>query len=296
MTVKAWLSVARINFLPLSIILVFLGTSIALYEGYFSPFRAILALIGLVLLHISVNVLNEYFDYKSDLDFKTVKTPFSGGSGVLPAGLIDPRKAYYFGILCFLLGAVIGVFFLLIVKLLLVPIILLGGIFVLFYTTHLARWLLGELAAGLGMGFLPVLGSYLVQTESYSLNALISSVPSGILVFNLLLLNEFPDLEADKMAGRRNLVISLGRGKASWIYSFLTIFVYLWIILASILGFMPLQSLISLITIPAGLKAIKLSTENYDNVEKLIPALGANVVVVLLTQLLLGIGYLIGTL
>lgn len=295
-SLKAWFSVARVNFLPLSIILVFLGTAIAFYDGFLNIPRAILALVGLILLHMSVNVLNEYFDYKSGLDFKTAKTPFSGGSGTLPAGLLDPKKVYIFGIVCFLSGASIGAIFLLITKLLLVPIIVLGAIFILFYTTHLAKWLLGELAAGMGLGLLPVLGSYVVQAESYSLKALIASVPSGILVFNLLFLNEFPDLEADKEVGRKNLVILLGRRKARWVYSFLTILTYLWIVFASLFGIMPLPTLLGLLTVPVGFKAIKITIENYDERDRLIPALGANVVVVLVTQLLLGIGYSIGAL
>ncbi len=290
---KAWFSLARVNFLPLSVVLVFLGTAIAFYDGSLSIPRAFLALVGLMLLHVSVNVLNEYYDYRSGLDFKTIKTPFSGGSGTLPAGLLDPEKVLLFGISCFLLGALIGAIFLFITKLLLLPIVVLGAVFILFYTTHLARWLLGELAAGMGLGFLPVLGSYVVQTETYSLNAIIASVPSGILVFNLLFLNEFPDLEADKEVGRRNLVILLGRKRARWVYSLLTIFVYLWILLGCTAGYMPLPSLLGLLTIPSGIKAIKISIKNYDKREELLPALAANVVVVLATQLLMGIGYLI---
>ncbi len=295
-TLKAWFSLARVNFLPLSLILVFLGTAMAYYDGFLSIPRAILALVGLVFLHMSVNVLNEYYDYKSGLDFKTIKTPFSGGSGTLPAGLLDPEKAYLFGIICFSLGAAIGLIFLMITKLLLVPIIVLGAIFILFYTTHLAKWLLGELSAGMGLGLLPVIGSYVVQTEFYSLKAFIAAVPSGILVFNLLFLNEFPDLEADREVGRKNLVILLGRRKARWIYSILTIFVYFWIVCSSSVGLMPLTSLLGLLTIPIGAKSIKLTIENYNERDKLIPALGANVTIVLVTQILLGIGYLLGAL
>jgi 1,4-dihydroxy-2-naphthoate octaprenyltransferase len=127
------------------------------------------------------------------------------------------------------------------------------------------------------------------------LNAVIAAVPSGILVFNLLFLNEFPDLEADREVGRRNLVILLGRKRARWVYSFLTIFVYLWILFACFIDYMPLPSLLGLITIPFGFKAIKTSIKNYDKREELLPALGANVVVVLATQLLIGTGYLIAT-
>jgi len=119
----------------------------------------------------------------------------------------------------------------------------------------------------------------------------IASVPSFLLVHNLLLLNEFPDAEADKKAGRKTTPITMGKAKASIVYSVLTVIVYLWIIGGVVAGQMPALSLIALLTLPFAIKAIRGSMQ-YQDMSKLVPAMANNVMVVLLTQLLLGIGYI----
>lgn len=288
---KSWFFVIRAPFLPLSIVLVLLGTSIAFYEGFFNPFYFFLALIGLVVLHIAVDVLNEYYDYKSGLDFMTTKTPFSGGSGVLPAGGLDPKKVYYLGLVCCAIGLAIGIYFLVIRGWVLLPIIILGAIAVYFYNTLLSKIMLGEIFAGLGMGFLPVLGAYLVQTGFYTDSIIIAAIVPGILVYNLLLLNEFPDKEADKKVGKKNFVIILGKRGAGILYTILTFYIYVWIGISVWFEFMPVLCLISFLTLPFAFKAIRGALYDYDVLEKIVPALGANVAVVLLTQVLLALGY-----
>ncbi|GAI33863.1 unnamed protein product, partial [marine sediment metagenome] len=113
-----------------------------------------------------------------------------------------------------------------------------------------------------------------------------------ILVHNLLLLNEFPDVEADKKAGRKTTPITMGKAKASILYSVLTVVVYLWIIGGVVAEVMPVFSLIALLTLPFAIKAIRGALKSQD-MDKLVPAMANNVLVVLLTQLLLGIGYIL---
>ncbi len=137
-----------------------------------------------------------------------------------------------------------------------------------------------------------MLGAYFVQSGTYTLNAVMGSVPSGILVHNLLFLNEFPDVEADKKAGRKTIPIVLGKSDAAIFYSFLTLAVYIWIIGCVIAGFMPVFALISLLTIPIAVKAVRGALKHEDE-SKLLPALGANVMVILFTQFLLGISYIL---
>lgn len=292
MKLKIWFFETRPNFLLLSVVLIFLSTCVAWHDGFFNLGYALLTFIGLLLLHISTNTLNDYFDYKSGIDLATRRTPFSGGSGVLPAQLLEPAPVFRLGIICFLLAVPIGIYFLLIKGWLLLPVLILGAIYTLLYTPYLTKLAWPELAAGLGLGTLPVLGAYFVQSGTYTLSAVIASVPSGILVHNLLFLNEFPDTEADKKAGRRTLPITIGKPKASKLYSLLTIIVYLWIISGVITRFLPIPTLIALLTTPFAIKAIR-GALNYDDESKLLPALGANVFVVLFTQLLLGVGYII---
>jgi len=289
---KAWFLETRPQFLLLSVVLAFLGTCIAWYDGYFHLGYALLAFVGLLLAHISVNVLNDYFDYRSGIDLEVRRTPFSGGSGILPAGLLKPRQVFWFGLVSFLLAIPIGVYFVMTRGWLLLPLLLIAAMCILLYTPFILKLGWPEWAPGVGMGTLPVLGMYFVQTTAYTLPAIIAAIPSGILVHNLLLLNEFPDTEADEKAGRKTLPITMGKARASIVYLILTLVVYLWIIGAVVAGQMPAFSLIALLTLPFALKAIRGALRQQD-MSKLMPAMANNVLVVLVTQLLLGIGYIL---
>jgi 1,4-dihydroxy-2-naphthoate octaprenyltransferase len=291
MKLNVWLLETRPQFLLLSVTLVLLGTAISWHEGYFNLLKFVLTLIGLVLAHASVNVLNDYFDYKSGIDLETTRTPFSGGSGFLPSGLLKPKGVYMYGVGCLLAALVIGIYLTFISGWQLLPLILLGGPVIYFYTSHLTKWLIGEFWAGLGLGTLPVLGTYFVQTGSYSTEAVIASLAPGFLTANLLFLNEFPDVEPDKKGGRNNLVIALGYETASRMYVGLMVLTYLSIIVGVILKLMPSASLIGLASTPFALKAISVTFKHYDEIERLIPALKANVITVLSTNALVATGY-----
>jgi 1,4-dihydroxy-2-naphthoate octaprenyltransferase len=292
MRLKLWFLETRPQFLILSVVLAFLGTSIAWYDGYFHLGYALLAGLGLLLTHISVNTLNDYFDYRSGVDLATRRTPFSGGSGILPAALLSPKQVFWLGASSFLLAVGIGVFFILVQGWLLLPLLLLAAVCILFYTPVILKMPWPEWVAGLGLGVLPILGLYFAQAAQYNWHAVIAAVPSGILVHNLLLLNEFPDTEADSLAGRRTLPIILGGSRSSLIYSVFTIAIYLWIIGWVIAGVMPVFALIALLTLPFALKAIK-GSRKHQEMARLVPAMANNVLVVLVTQLLLGIGYIL---
>jgi 1,4-dihydroxy-2-naphthoate octaprenyltransferase len=289
---KIWFLETRPQFLLLSVVLAFLGTSIAWYDGSFHLGHAVLAFIGLLLCHISVNVLNDYYDYISGIDLKTRRTPFSGGSGFLPEAALNPRHVFWFGMTCFLLAIPIGIYFVLVSGVALLPLLILAAICILLYTPLLTKLGWPEWAPGVGLGALPILGTYFVQAGAYTIPAVVACIPSGILVHNLLLLNEFPDAEADKTAGRRTLPITMGGRGAGIVYSALTIIMYLWIIAWVALRVMPVFSLIALLTIPFAVKAIQGALNPQDE-RKLMPAMANNVLVVLLTQLLLGIGYIL---
>jgi len=293
-SLKIWFLETRPQFLLLSVVLAFLGTAIAWYDDCFHVGHALLAFFGLLLTHISVNTLNDYFDYKSGIDLRTRRTPFSGGSGILPAALLKPRQVLWLGLISFLLALLIGIYFIIVKGWLLLPLLLIAAICVLLYTPFILKTPWPEWTAGLGLGFLPVMGTYFVQVGSYNWPLAVASVPSGILVHNLLLLNEFPDTEADSNAGRKTLPIVMGKTKASVIYSALTVVVYLWIIGGVIAGLMPAFSLIALLTLPFALKAIRGSWQHQE-MARLVPAMANNVLVILLTQLLLGIGYILAT-
>ncbi len=294
MKLKIWFLETRPQFLILSVVLAFLGACIAWYDGAFHLGYAVLAFAGILLAHISVNTLNDYFDYRSGIDLEVKRTPFSGGSGILPATSLKPRQVLWLGLASFLLAIPIGVYFVMTLDRgwLLLPLLLVAAVCILLYTPFILKLRWPEWAPGLGMGALPVMGAYFVQTTTYTWSVALVSVLPFILVHNLLLLNEFPDVEADKKAGRKTSPITMGKAKASILYSVLTVVVYLWIIGGVVAGVMPVFSLIALLTLPFAIKAIQGALKSQD-MDKLLPAMANNVLVVLLTQLLLGIGYIL---
>ncbi len=295
MKLKIWFLETRPQFLLLSVVLAFLGTCIAWYDDAFHLGYALLAFVGLLLAHISVDTLNDYFDYKSGIDLEVKRTPFSGGSGILPAGLLKPRQVFWLGLVSFLLAVPIGVYFVMTLDRgwLLLPLLVIAAVCIFLYTPFILKTRWPEWAAGLGLGTLPVLGVYFVQTANY-LPVVVASIPSGILVHNLLLLNEFPDTEADRKAGRKTLPITMGKERAGIVYSALTIAVYLWIVGGVVAGQMPVFSLVALLTLPLAIKAIQGALKPQE-MARLVPAMANNVLVVLLTQLLLGVGYILAT-
>jgi 1,4-dihydroxy-2-naphthoate octaprenyltransferase len=285
---KGLVGVARIPFLLLPVVLVANGAAAAAYEGFVSLQRTTIALIGLLALHVAVNSLNEWSDARSEIDYQTARTPFSGGSGTIPGGRLPAAVALFFGLATSALGAAIGIWFLARVGWTFLPWLMVGATFVLGYTNFLARVGLGEVAAGLGLGGLPVTGAALVQDGTVGAAAVAAAVPATLMTFNLLLLNEFPDEDADRAGGRRNLVILLGRKPAALVYSVAGVLTPVAVIGAVLAGTLPTLALLA--ALPSVLLAppLRWALSNPAN-HVPVPALGANVAWNLLTNLTLAV-------
>ena len=115
----------RPHFLFLSLTLIMIGSAVSFYHGFSHIPHLILALVGLLAFHISVNVLNDYYDFKTGIDLKTKRTPFSGGSGFLPMGKISPKRVLYIGLISLCVGSLIGIYFIIVKGWQLIPIIIL---------------------------------------------------------------------------------------------------------------------------------------------------------------------------
>jgi 1,4-dihydroxy-2-naphthoate octaprenyltransferase len=285
---KPYAGIARAPFLLLPVTLIVCGAGAAAFDGVVSWSRSLLALVALVAVHIAVNALNEWSDMRRGIDLKTVRTPFSGGSGTLPAGEAPVGAALALGLSAAGVGLIIGLWFLFQVGWVFLPFLLLGAVFVLGYTDALARVGVGEIVAGLGLGGLAVAGAALVQGGVLGPAAMAASVPAFLMTFNLLLLNEFPDEIADREGGRRNLVLMLGRPAAAGVYALAGLLVPVWIIGAVVAG--PLPTLALLGALPSLLLVAPLRWAFGKAKEEVpIPALGANVIWNLATNTLLGI-------
>lgn len=288
-----WLKHVRASFLLLSFALVFLGSAVAVWDGSFYWWRSILALVGLTALHISVNVLNEYWDYQSGIDVQTDRTPYSGGSGMLVAGNIDPAASLLASRVCLGIGVAVGLVLTWVTNWKLIPLLIIGGFSIQFYNRFLSRHALGEVFAGLGLGLFPVLGVHFINTGYYAWSSFAAAVVAGILTFNLLLLNEFPDLAADWKGGRKNLLIVMGPVSAGRVYVATMAFMYVWIVATIVLGLMPYYCLAAISTIVIAVKPINWAWNHVGDASTMVQALGANVGTNLVTQALLGVGFLV---
>jgi 1,4-dihydroxy-2-naphthoate octaprenyltransferase len=295
-TIKSFLGPMRIPFLILTPACVLLGVGSAVWTvGEVRVLFAVLALIGALSAHISVNSLNEYFDYKSGLDFRTKRTPFSGGSGVLPENPNTAGHALIIGLVTFALTGIVGIYFIHVWGWRLLPLGLIGLFVIVFYTIWFtSNPFLCLVAPGLGFGTLMVMGTDFVLTGSYSWSAFVASLVPFFLVSNLLLLNQFPDVEPDRSVGRKHLPISLGAKNSSLIYGLFLLLCYISIAVGVHLHHLPRFSLLGLVTITIALPAFLGAYWFGEDIKRLIPYLGLNVLIVILTPLLVAAGLFLG--
>lgn len=275
----------------LSPICVFLGTSTAIAaSGSVDTSVLILIVIGALCAHISVNTLNEYADFKSGLDLVTIKTPFSGGSGALPGDPAMAGMVLAAGLIAFSLTIAIGVYFISNHGALVLPIGITGLVIILTYTKWLNRWpFLCLIAPGLGFGILMVTGTHYLLTGENIIAALLAALVPFFLVNNLLLLNQYPDIQADKSIGRNHFPIAFGTRVSSYVYGIFFISAYATVLFGIYYGYFPELSLIAILPIALSIFAFTGALKYAKKIGAHTQYLGANVAATLLTPLLLGI-------
>lgn len=290
--------VARVPFLALPVALGVAGVGATVAAtGAVDPVRAVVATVGLVAAHVAVNALNEARDYETGVDEHTDPTPFSGGSGTLPSGELTPRGARGVGYAALALAGVVGVWSVWLVGWVLVPVIALGAVTILAYTPVFTKYGLGEIAAGAGLGSLPVVGIGLVQTGSMSVELLAISVPSFFLTFNLLLLNEFPDVEADRVGGRRNLVHRLGTDRAGQLYVLAGLGAALSVVVAVTASVLPATALVALVPFALFARSGRWAlSDPSTGTDVPVDTLEANVGWILATNVFLGVAVMVPSL
>lgn len=282
----------RPPFLVLTLAIITLAATLANYSQHeLSLSLFLMVLLGALAAHIAVNMLNEYEDFQSGLDDLTQKTPFSGGSGSLqetPEAAPWVLKAAWF-----FLGfvAALGIYFIQLRGWALLPLGLVGLLIVVAYTSKITKmpWMC-LIAPGFAFGPVMMMGAYFVLTGQYSLLVFGLSLVPFFLVNNLLLLNQFPDEAADKQVGRDNILILLGSQATGGIFRLFLLASYVVILLMVALEYLPLWALLGglsmIFAVPLFLKV----RAHHDNLEQLLPVLGLNVAVNILTPLLIALG------
>jgi 1,4-dihydroxy-2-naphthoate octaprenyltransferase len=295
-----WIRAMRAPFFTASAVPVLVGTALAFnLTGRFNLYKFILVLIGVPLFNAGTNLANDYYDHKTGNDeMNTRVTPFSGGSRVIQEGTVPPRQMLAASLLFFAAGSIIGLYLNAVTP---GNVVLYLGIFGFlsgfFYTAApvlIGYRGIGEFVVGLDLGTLAILGAYYVQAHSLSWPAFWLSLPIGFLVAAILYINQFPDYDADKAVGKKHLVVRLGKRKAVYGYYLLILATYSVILATVVFKLVTPFVLLSFLTLPIALGAVKILKSNFDKFTELIPAQAKTIQTHLLTGLLLSLGLVIG--
>jgi 1,4-dihydroxy-2-naphthoate octaprenyltransferase len=291
-TITIWMRAIRIRFMLASLIAVASGISIAFWKhGVFNFTYAALTFAGVICLHASVDLLNDYWDYKRGTDIIAKRTKFSGGTGVLPDNLLKPRMVYAAAVIFLILGVLTGTYFVIIRGIAIAIILGFAIVSIWFYSTSIVNSGLGELFVAI-KGTLIVLGSFYVQTEVIDPSAIYVGAIIGILSASVLFANSFPDYDADRYTGRRTLLNMIGKQKGSRLFPILVMIPYILIIAGIFLGYTKFLSLACMASIPYAIKAIK-HIDQYKHIDKFVPVMAATVIYARITGLILALSLLL---
>ena len=135
------------------------------------------------------------------------------------------------------------------------------------------------------------MGSYYVQTRQFTLSALLASLPIGLLIAAVLYINEFPDVEADRLAGKKTIPVVVGRERAVGSYQALLITPYLIVLVGVLMRLFPVTLLLALLTLPLAVRAIQGARHFHSDIPRLIPVMATTIQLHLVMGILLSVGY-----
>jgi 1,4-dihydroxy-2-naphthoate octaprenyltransferase len=295
MVYKTLIKAARLPFLALTPICILYAYSLAtINNAEVSLPTTFVILVGALAAHLAVNFINEYQDFQSGLDLITIKTPFSGGSGALPNDPNNAKVVLFSGVLSLIVVAIVGIYLLQQSTGMLLVIGLVGLLIILTYTTWLNRMpIMCLLAPGLGFGTLMVLGSVFVLTHQISMPVIILSMVPFFQVNTLLLLNQYPDIDADKKVGRNHFPIAFGVDNSNLVYGLFMVIPFVIISVSIVFGLLPIISAIALLPLILGLMVFTAIRRIKSEIKEQPQFLAMNVVITLLTPLLLSTSLLI---
>ena len=296
---KTIIRILRAPFFTATVVSVLLGTAVAWQKGFFHWGYFVLTLVGVVCVHAGLNIGNDYFDHLSGNDeINQELTPFSGGSRVIQEGVVSAGGMLRLSIAFYLVGILIGLYLVWARGWLVLGFGVVGVFLAFFHTAPPVKFSyvghgLGELAVGLGFGPVIVLGTFYVQTQTVSLEALWASIVIGLLIAAVLYINEFPDYVADKAVGKNTLVVVMGRERAVLGYVLLLLGTYLITVVGVVLQVLPYTLLLTLLTLLLAYRCIRGAMRFHSNTQKLVPIQAATIQLHLLTGLILCLGYVI---
>ncbi len=253
---------ARLKFLPQGVLPVLLGTAVAWQEqGVVDLFFFALAFAGMALVQFALTMLNDLVDYLQGTDTSRTaeKNPYTGGSGVLADGRVRPFDMLIVIASFYLAASAIAVYFALRVGVEVIYVALAGFFVSIFYTVPPLRFAyrgFGELAMLMGYGPIITLGAHFVQTGFLSQRAALAGLVPGALMWSMILVNEIPDYEEDKRAGKKNLSVRLGVERSAELYALSLAAIYAFIGYGVFIEAFPKGCFAALLSLPFALRSV----------------------------------------
>ena len=213
-TRKAWIEATRPRTLPASAAPVVASTAYAWYDGVLVWGAALLCLLFALLAQIASNMANDYFDYKKGGD----SPDRVGPQRAVVSGLISPRAMLIATLVVLLAACCVGLGLVAFGGWQLIPVGALIALFAMAYSAGpfpLSRYGLGDVAVFIFFGLIAVNFTYYVQAGAFTMPVFLASVAQGLLAINILLVNNYRDMEEDAAANKRTTVVLFGRRFAS---------------------------------------------------------------------------------
>ena len=290
---SVWLRVIRVRFLLASVIAVSSGLAINWWQNTsIDILDSVLVFGGVMALHASVDLLNDFWDFKRGIDTKTKRTKMSGGTGVLPEGLLNPSSVYRAGVAFLVIGSIIGAYFVITDGIIVAVILGFAILSIYFYSTKIVDSGLGEFFVAV-KGSMIVLGTHYIQSGEITAEAVLGGIVIGALSSLVLFIASFPDHDADKSKGRKTLVIVMGKEKARKVFWAFPAISYIAIGIGIYTGLFPAITIISFLSVPLVIKSGIGLWHNFDSTEELVPFMTSTLTSSRVTGILFVMSFLI---
>lgn len=292
-----YLAATRPPFLLLALVAAGLGLATAYASGAnINPWTALLSLLGAVVVHAGINVLNDYYDALNGTDEVNQDRlfPFTGGSRFIQNGVLSRQQMARFGWGLMCLTGLIGLLLMTAVGW---GLLLLGAFGLVVGWAYSAPPLAlnsrgwGELSVAVGFGWLIPLGANFVQSGYYDWSVLLLVTPFALLASALLYINQFPDVKADAQVGKDHWVVRLGPRQARWGYLIMVTLAYGWFVLVVIARGLPAIYWLGVASLPLSLIAVREVLRYAQQPQQLVQGIKATIAAVLLHGLLLTVAF-----
>lgn len=276
---------------------VIIGSAFAFSEKIFSVSFFLITALGVAALHLGANLLNDYYDARGSDSINVRFTPFSGGSRVIQDGKISHLTILIMSLFFFTFGLCAGIWLVYLGR----PFVIAIGLFGIAagwaysappFQLMSRGW--GEILIFFAFGPFITLGTYYVMSGSLSWQAFLLGFPQGFFIAGVIWINQFPDYQADRVAGKYNLVVRWGPDIGKYLYCVIMLLAFIVVIfLICIAGFSYL-TMLSFFALPLGVKAMKILWKEYLSHKELIPAQALTIQTLIAHGLLLSAGVVLG--